>query len=170
MPTKVIVQYEDTIKMNIGKVFDLTMQWLHGQHKPKIGKKTNPPFYIEAKQGTMNASTGYDPVWKKNIRINFFDMEGKATLVRVIAQPIARNIRSSKIEKLKMAWWNGLFSSLFSLLVKMEGGPRKEVQIQAAPTLTPTEDTELKARFCPNCGKKIEQSVDICPDCGTEVN
>ncbi len=169
IPPKVSVNYEDTIHLPILTAFDYSMQWLHGQQKVKIGKKTNPPFLIEAKQGTMMTNSGFDPNWKKQIKINFFDIQGEQTLVRVEATILSRNIRTSHIEKLKLAWWDGLFSSLYSLLVKMEGGIRKETLKTVGPPIRVEQVEALKAKFCANCGKKIEEGITICPSCGIEI-
>ncbi|MHA1150716.1 MAG: hypothetical protein ACTSR8_21045 [Promethearchaeota archaeon] len=103
MPTKVVIEFEDIIHLPIAKTFELALQWLQGQHKARILKKTSAPTYIEAKQGTMNTSSGFDPQWKKHLWINLFDKGGAETLVRVRALPISRNIRTSHIPKLKDA-------------------------------------------------------------------
>ena len=169
MPNKVSVEYEDTINLPINKVYDLSYQWLEGQHKAKIGRKSNPPFLIIAKQGTIMTNSGFDPNWKKALRINFFDIEGQKTLVRLQATILSRNIRTKHIEKLKQAWWNGLFSSLFSLLVQMEGGTKKDTPTPTPIAIMPAQATTSKARFCPNCGQKLEESITICPSCGVEV-
>ena len=168
MPTKVSVQYEETLKISIQKVYDLCIQWLEGQQKANIAKKSKPPTHILAKQGTMMTNSGFDPNWKKSIRINLFDMGGEKTMVRLEASPISRNIRSSHIEKLKQAWWEGLFKGLFSLLVQMEGG-KKEKKVEIQPTFDPEEQVEIQAQFCPGCGKKIEEKIKFCPACGVEI-
>jgi len=169
MPTKLTVQYEENIQLSIEKVFDICIQWLEGQHKAKIAKKTKAPTHILAKQGTMMTNSGFDPLWKKSIRINLFDMGGDKTLIKLDATPISRNIRSSKIEKLKQAWWDGLFKGLFSLLVKMEGGT-KEKKVEKQPEFKPVEQLEIQAKFCPGCGKEIKEAIKYCPACGVDIS
>ncbi|MFX0178421.1 MAG: zinc ribbon domain-containing protein [Candidatus Hodarchaeota archaeon] len=127
------------------------------QHKAKI-KKTIEPTFIEAKQGTMMTNTGHDPNWKKRIRINFYDLEGLKTLVRIEAAPLARNI--FRVEKLKQSWFEGLFSHLFTLL--------HTVETSRALSIKPK--TEYKIANCPNCGKKIDDYAKICPMCGIDIN
>jgi len=168
MPNNVTVQYEDTVNLSIEKASNTCIQWLEGQHKAKITKKSKPPNLIIAKQGTMMANSGFDPNWKKNIRINLFDTGENQTLVRVEARILSRNIRTSHIEKLKNRWWEGLFKNLYSLLVKIEGG-KKEKKVEAQPTFAPEEQVEIKAQFCPGCGKKIDEKVKYCPACGVEI-
>jgi ribosomal protein S27AE len=169
MVNKATVNYEDTLKLPIEKVYEVSVQWLQGQHKAKVGKKSRAPNFIIAKQGTMMTSSGFDPNWKKQIRMNLFEVDGDKTLIQIEATILSRNIRTKHIEKLKQAWWNGLFSNLFSLLVKMEGG-RKEKAPKLEPTYKPEEVVELKAKFCPSCGKKLEEKITICPSCGVEVD
>ena len=70
---KVNVIYEETIQIPVNNAVELAMQWLTSQHKAKI-KKSTPPTFIEAKQGTMMTNTGHDPNWKKRIRINLYDL------------------------------------------------------------------------------------------------
>ncbi|GAH08251.1 unnamed protein product, partial [marine sediment metagenome] len=111
------VIYEETLQISVDKAFELSMQWLNSQHKAKI-KKYTPPTFIEAKQGTMMANTGRDPNWKKRIRINLYDLKNGKTLIRVEATPLSRTIL--RVDKLKKSWYNGLFSSLFSLLKRIE--------------------------------------------------
>ena len=165
---KFTVNYEENIQIPIKKVYDLTIQWLNSQQNPKI-KTANVPTLIDAIQGTEMPDIGYDPNWKKQIRINLFDMQGEQTLVRVEATILSRNIRTSHIEKLKLAWWNGLFSGLFSMLVKMEGGLRKERPQAASQSVIKQQAEEPKVKFCPNCGKKLEEDISICPSCGIDL-
>jgi hypothetical protein len=141
--------YEETVPMNIEKAFEITLQWLKGTHKPKI-KKFTPPNFIEAKQGTMMTNSGHDPNWKKRIRISFYDIEGKQTLLRLEASPLSRNI--IRVEKLKRSWYDGLFFQLFSLL-------------QSVGTQTIKNETTTK--ICRYCGAKIEEQLEICPKCNT---
>ncbi|MFX1593035.1 MAG: zinc-ribbon domain-containing protein [Promethearchaeota archaeon] len=136
------------------------MQWLNGQYKAKI-KTSSPPIFIEAKQGTMMTNTGHDPNWKKRIRINFYSMEGNQTLIRVEATPLSRNI--FRVEKLKLSWYNGLFSHLFSLLNTF-GRTSSEETI-----LDPNIIQGIKIKYCSYCGKKIEEDITICSDCGTKI-
>lgn len=70
---RVNVIYEENIQIDVKKAFNLTLQWLSGQHKAKI-KISSPPTFIEPKQGTMMTNTGHDPNWKKRIRINFYEL------------------------------------------------------------------------------------------------
>jgi len=157
---KINVMYEDSFKIDVKKAFDLTMQWLLGQHKAKI-KESKPSKYIEAKQGTMMTNTGHDPNWKKRIRINFYKLEGKKTLIRVEATPLARNI--FRVEKLKQSWFDGLFSRLFSLLQTV-GKQQKSDAI-----LKSNFKTVIRIKYCPHCGKKVEEKTLICPDCGIDL-
>ena len=145
----VSVIYEENVPLNIEKTYEITLQWLNGTHKAKI-KKSNPPKFIEAKQGTLMANTGHDPNWKKRIRINFYELEGSQTLLRVEATPLSRNIL--RVEKLKKSWYDGLFSQLFSLFhsVKSQSSQRK-----------------VLTRACPYCGSKIEDDIEICTSCDT---
>ncbi len=154
---RINVNYEEKLRINIQKAFDITMQWLTTQHKAKI-KTSTPPTYIEAKQGTMMTSTGHDPNWKKRIRINFYNLEGNQTLIRVEAIPLARNI--FRVEKLKQSWYNGLFSHLFSLLNTFGEVSKKEEPIMVQG---------LKVKYCSYCGNKLEEAEKICPICGTEI-
>jgi len=110
----VTVIYEETLQISLNKAFKLSMQWLSSQHKAKI-KKSTPPTFIEAKQGTMMTNTGHDPNWKKRVRINLYDLNDGKTLIRVEASPLSRNIL--RVEKLKNSWYNGLFSHLFTIYV-----------------------------------------------------
>ncbi len=153
---KVNVIYEETLQIPTTKVFELAMQWLSSQHKAKI-KKSTPPTFIEAKQGTMMTNTGHDPNWKKRIRINLYNLNDGKTLIRVEASPLSRNIL--RVEKLKQSWYNGLFSHLFTLLRTIE------------ETTTPkTLTAELNAKSqCYNCGNKIDRDTKICPNCGIDV-
>lgn len=155
-PMNVTVIYEETLQISVIKAFELAMQWLNGQHKAKI-KKSTPPTFIEAKQGTMMANTGHDPNWKKRIRINLYDLNNNKTLIRVEASPLSRNIL--RVEKLKQSWYNGLFSHLFTLLKTIE------------ETTTPKVlSKNLAAKLhCYNCGNKIDKDTIICPSCGIEI-
>ncbi|MHA2007188.1 MAG: hypothetical protein ACXABO_15755 [Promethearchaeota archaeon] len=158
---KANVVYEENIQIDVGKAFDLTLQWLNGQHKAKI-KTSSPPTFIEAKQGTMMTNTGHDPNWKKRIRINFYELGGNRTLVRVDATPLARNV--FRVEKLKQSWFDGLFSHLFSLL-HTYGKQSKPV------TTTKTEiEGIVEVSYCPNCGKRVQENITICPTCGVEID
>ena len=150
------VIYEESLQISVDKAFELSMQWLSSQHKAKI-KKNNPPTFIEAKQGTMNTNTGHDPNWKKRIRINIYDLENGKSLIRVEATPLARTI--FRVDKLKESWYKGLFSSLFSLLEKME------VKL---PPKSPSKQ-QLKTLHCHNCGNKIDNETKICPNCGIDI-
>jgi rubrerythrin len=146
------VIYEEKIPLNIEKTFKITLQWLNGTHKAKI-KRSNPPTFIEAKQGTLMANTGHDPNWKKRIRINFYDLGGNYTLLRVEATPLSRNVL--RVEKLKKSWYDGLFSQLFSLFYTINSQS--------------TQKSILK-RICPFCGSKIEDEIKTCPSCGTVLS
>ncbi|MFX1529954.1 MAG: zinc ribbon domain-containing protein [Promethearchaeota archaeon] len=157
---KINVMYEENFKLDVKKAFDLTMQWLLNQHKIKI-KESTPSKYIEAKQGTMMTNTGHDPNWKKRIRINFYELEGNNILIRVEAAPIARNI--FRLEKLKQSWFDGLFSHLFSLLHTI-GKQQKSDMIQKS-----NFEVIESSKFCPHCGKKVEEKTLICPDCGNNL-
>jgi hypothetical protein len=156
---KVNVVYEEKLQINAQKAFDITMQWLSGQHKAKI-KTSTPPTFIDAKQGTMMTNTGHDPNWKKRIRINFYTLEGNQTLVRVEAIPLARNI--FRVEKLKQSWYEGLFSHLFSLFNTYGETSRQEKKVE------PKIIQGLKIVYCSYCGKQVEENAKICPSCGIE--
>ncbi|MFW9876900.1 MAG: zinc ribbon domain-containing protein [Candidatus Thorarchaeota archaeon] len=157
---KVNVIYEDSFQIAVERAFELTMQWLKGRHKAKI-KESTPPKYIEAKQGTMMTNTGHDPNWKKRIRINFYELERKKTLIRVEATPIARNV--FRVEKLKQSWFNGFFSHLFSLLQTIE----KQQESDVIPNSN--FETVERTKYCSHCGKKVEEKTLICPDCGIDL-
>lgn len=157
---RVNVIYEERLQLNIQKAFDLTKQWLSSQHKAKI-KVSNPPTFLEAKQGTMMTNTGHDPNWKKRIRINFYELEGKKTLIRIEAIPLARNI--FRVEKLKQSWFNGLFSHLFSLLQTVGKQQKSEAILKS------NFETVERIKYCPYCGKKVEEKTLICPDCGIDL-
>ncbi len=157
---RVNVIYEERLQLNIQKAFDLTKQWLSSQHKAKI-KVSNPPTFLEAKQGTMMTNTGHDPNWKKRIRINLYDLEGTKTLIRVEAMPLARTI--FRVEKLKQSWYDGLFSHLFSLLQTYRESSKLE------ETLKPEIIQGSKLKYCTYCGKKIDEAAKICPSCGIEI-
>jgi len=158
---RVNVIYEENLQIPVEKAFDLTLQWLRSQHKAKI-KVSTPPKFIDAKQGTMMTSTGHDPNWKKRIRISFYELEGSITLVRVEATPLSRNIL--RVEKLKQSWYEGLFSNLFSLLHSVG----KETKPEGIGEVSYKKPSEIK--YCPNCGKKIEEKSVICPNCGIEID
>ncbi|UCC18428.1 MAG: zinc ribbon domain-containing protein [Promethearchaeota archaeon] len=149
--------YEEKFRIGPQKAFDLTMQWLSTQHKAKI-KTSMPHTFIEAKQGTLMTNTGRDPNWKKKILINFYELEGNQTLIRVEATPIGRTV--FRVDKLKQSWYNGLFSHLFSLLNTYA---TKQEKI-AGPSVI----QGLKIKYCSYCGKKIEETAKICPSCGVE--
>ena len=153
---KVNVIYEETLQISIEKAFKLAMQWLNSQHKAKL-KKSTPPTFIEAKQGTMMTNTGHDPNWKKRIRINLYDLSKNKTMIRVEATPLSRNIL--RVEKLKQSWFNGLFTHLFSLLRTIEDTTTTEVLPTKIETKIP----------CSNCGKKIDGETTICPNCGIDI-
>ena len=157
---RVNVIYEEKVQLNIQKAFDLSIQWLRGQHKAKV-KTSNPPTFIEAKQGTMMTNTGHDPNWKKRIRIHFYNLEGTKTLIRVEATPLARNI--FRVEKLKQSWYNGLFSHLFSLLQTYRESS------QLVETLKPEIIQGSKLKYCTYCGKQIDKVAKICPSCGIDI-
>lgn len=157
---KINVMYEDSFQIDIKQAFDLTMQWLLGQHKAKI-KESTPSKYIEAKQGTMMTNTGHDPNWKKRIRINFYELEGKKTLIRIEAIPLARNI--FRVEKLKQSWFDGLFSHLFSLLQTVGKQQKSEAILKS------NFETVERIKYCPYCGKKVEEKTLICPNCGIDL-
>ena len=152
----VTVIYEETFQISIDKAFKLAMQWLNSQHKAKI-KKSTPPTFIEAKQGTVMANTGRDPNWKKRIRINLYDLTNHKTLIRVEASPLSRNIL--RVEKLKQSWFNGLFSHLFTLLQTIE---------ETTPPEVLSKNIDGKSH-CTNCGNKIDKGTIICPSCGIEI-
>ena len=153
---KVNVIYEETLQISIEKAFKLAMQWLTSQHKAKI-KKSTPPTFIEAKQGTMMTNTGHDPNWKKRIRINLYDLNNNKTMIRVEASPLSRNIL--RVEKLKQSWFNGLFSHLFSLLRTIE---------ETAPPEVLSKKVDGK-KHCSNCGNRIDIDTKICPNCGIDI-
>ena len=153
---KVNVIYEETLQIHVNKAFELVMQWLTSQHKAKI-KKSTPPTFIEAKQGTMMTNTGHDPNWKKRIRINLYDLNNNKTMIRVEATPLSRNIL--RVEKLKQSWYNGLFSQLFTLLGTIE---------ETTPLSVHSTKTNVK-KHCSNCGSKIENAAKICPYCGIDI-
>lgn len=157
---KISITYEEKLQIDTQKAFELTQQWLGGQYKAKI-KKSTPPTFIEAKQGTMMTNTGHDPNWKKRITINFYTLEGNQTLVRVEAIPLARNI--FRVEKLKQSWYNGLFSHLFSLLKTYDQSTKHE-KIKETNVIEGS-----KIRYCTYCGNKIEENVKICPSCGIQI-
>ncbi|NVM45737.1 MAG: zinc ribbon domain-containing protein [Candidatus Lokiarchaeota archaeon] len=150
------VIYEETLQIPVDKAFELSIQWVSSQHKAKI-KKSNLPTFIETKQGTMNTNTGHDPNWKKRIRINIYDLENGKSLIRVEATPLSRTI--FRVDKLKESWYNGLFSSLFSLLERMT--------IVIPPKTLPKQ--KIEALHCHNCGNKIDKEAKICPNCGIDV-
>lgn len=154
---KVNVIYEETLQIPVNNAFELAMQWLTSQHKAKI-KKSTPPTFIEAKQGTMMTNTGHDPNWKKRIRINLYDLNNNKTMIRVEATPLSRNIL--RVEKLKQSWYSGLFSHLFTLLRTIEETATSEV-------LSPNIDAKSQ---CYNCGKRIDKDTLICPSCGIEIS
>ncbi len=158
---RVNVIYEENLQIPLEKAFNLTMQWLSSQHKAKI-KVSRPPIFIDAKQGTMMTNTGHDPNWKKRIRISFYELEGKKTLVRVEATPLSRNIL--RVEKLKQSWYEGLFSHLFSLLQSVEQKGKPEGVVEA------NFEQHPEPKYCPNCGKKIEEKTVICSICGIEID
>ncbi|TFG19324.1 MAG: hypothetical protein EU533_06880 [Promethearchaeota archaeon] len=143
--------YEENIPINIQRAFDLSLQWLKGTHKAKI-KKFTSPTYIEAKQGTMMTNSGHDPNWKKRIRMSFYDIEGKQTLLRLQASPLSRNV--IRVQKLKRSWYDGLFFQLFSLL--------QSVGVQ-------TNEKEITTKICQYCGAKIEEKLETCPKCNTQL-
>ncbi|MFX0040931.1 MAG: zinc ribbon domain-containing protein [Promethearchaeota archaeon] len=157
---KISVTYEEKLQIDAQKAFDLTFQWLNGQYKAKI-KKSTPPTFIEAKQGTMMTNTGHDPNWKKRIAINFYTLEEDQTLIRVEATPLARNI--FRVEKLKQSWYNGLFSHLFSLLSTYRQSSKIEKVIE------PDMIQGIKIKYCSYCGKKIEENAKICSNCGIDL-
>jgi hypothetical protein len=157
---KISVTFEEKLQIDAQRAFDLTFQWLNGQYKAKI-KKSTPPTFIEAKQGTMMTNTGHDPNWKKRIAINFYTLEGDQTLIRVEATPLARNI--FRVEKLKQSWYNGLFSHLFSLLSTYRQSSKIEKVIE------PDMIQGIKIKYCSYCGKKIEENAKICSNCGIDL-
>lgn len=157
---KVNVIYEEDVQLNIQKSFDLAMQWLRSQHKAKV-KISKPHTFIEAKQGTMMANTGHNPNWKKRIKINFNDLDGAKTLIRVEAMPLARNI--FRVDKLKQSWYDGLFSHLFSLLLTYRESSKLE------ETLKPEIIQGSKLKYCTYCGKKIDESAKLCPSYGVDI-
>ena len=155
------VSFEEKLQIDIQKAFDVTMQWLKSQYKAKI-KTSQPPSFIEARQGTMMTNTGHDPNWKKKIRVSFYELEGKQTLIRVDAVALARNI--VRIEKLRRSWYDGLFSHLFSLL-----------QSYAKPSQSGLISTTVdrfgtaNLKYCHNCGNKISEDMVICSACGIDI-
>ncbi len=152
---RVTVHYEEKLKLNINKAFDLTLQWLESLHKANI-KQSSPPTFIEAKQGTMMTNTGHDPNWKKRIRVNFYNLEGEQTLIRVEATPLARNI--FRVEKLKQSWFDGLFSKLFSLLHNFGKQTKPEINLQ------------FDTRYCDYCKEEIDKDAKFCPFCGIKID
>ncbi|KKM91930.1 hypothetical protein LCGC14_1223530 [marine sediment metagenome] len=158
---RVNVIYEDNFRLDLVKAFEITEQWLRGQHKAKI-KTLTPPKFIEAKQGTMMTNTGHDPNWKKRIRISFFELASNNIMIRIEAAPIARNV--FRVEKLKQSWYDGLFSYLFSLLKTVEKQPKTEIREK----FESKEGYEIK--YCPNCGKKIVDITIICSSCGIDIH
>ncbi|KKN11623.1 hypothetical protein LCGC14_1024640 [marine sediment metagenome] len=154
------VSFEEKLHIDIQKAFDVTMQWLRSQHKAKI-KASQPPTFIEARQGTMMTNSGHDPNWKKKIRVSFYDLDGNQTLVRVEAVALARNI--IRIEKLRRSWYDGLFSHLFSLLQSYA----KPSQSGLISTTESFRTAGLK--YCHNCGNKISEDMVICPACGIDI-
>jgi len=152
---RVTVHYEEKLKLNINKAFDLTLQWLESLHKANI-KQSSPPTFIEAKQGTMMTNTGHDPNWKKRICITFYNLDGEKTLIRVEATPLARNI--FRVEKLKQSWFDGLFSKLFSLLQNFGQKAKPEANLQPA------------IRYCDYCREEIDKAAKYCPFCGIKID
>ena len=157
---KINVVYEEKLQIETQKAFDLTIQWLSGQYKSKI-KISNPPLFIEAKQGTMMTNTGHDPNWKKRIMINFYTLESNQTLIRVKAIPLARNIFN--VDKLKQSWYIGLFCHLFSLLQTV--GPSLKQEVPGKPNVI----QGIKLKYCKYCGNRIEETAIICPTCGINI-
>jgi rubredoxin len=80
----------------------------------------------------------------------------------VAATPLSRNI--FRVEKLKQSWYEGLFSYLFSLLHSVE----KEAKTEGVVEANFEKHPEIK--YCPDCGKKIEEKTVICPMCGIEID
>ena len=154
------VSFEEKVQLNIQKAFDVTAQWLRSQHKAKI-KKSQPPSFIEAKQGTMMANSGHDPNWKKKIRVSFYDLDWNQTLIRVEAVALARNIM--RIEKLRRSWYDGLFSNLFSLL-RSYAKPSQSLLTSESKDITTSDLLN-----CHNCGFKISKDLIICPACGIDI-
>ena len=72
-------------------------------------------------------------------------------LIRVEATPLSRTIL--RVEKLKQSWYNGLFSSLFSLLERIEG----------TTTLKALPKQVNEALHCHNCGNRVDKDTIICP-------
>lgn len=151
---KTTVHYEEKLRININKAFDLTLQWLEGQYKINI-KQTSPPTFIRAKQGTMMTNTGHDPNWKKRISITFYNLDGEQTLIRVDATPLARTI--FRVERLKQSWFDGLFSKLFSLLQNYK---------QKAEIIS---EIENNFKYCDCCREKINKDAKFCPFCGVKI-
>ncbi|MHA2400402.1 MAG: hypothetical protein ACXADU_16130 [Promethearchaeota archaeon] len=106
----------------------------------------------------MMTNTGHDPNWKKRIRLSFYELEGRKTLLRVEATPLARNVL--RVEKLKRSWYEGLFLHLFSLFLT-------ETQSKVIENAGPGEKSIKK--YCTNCGMKIEEKIIICPSCGIDI-
>jgi hypothetical protein len=155
------VIYENRFNLDLNRAFNLANQWLNSQHKAKI-KKSTPPSFIEAKQGTLMANSGHDPNWKKRIRINLYQLEQNKILIRIEAMPIARNIL--RIEKLKQSWYNGLFSHLFSILQSAQATKQNE-EISKKEVAT-----KISTKYCSNCGKEVDANAIICPRCGVDIN
>jgi hypothetical protein len=151
---KATVYYEEKLRININKAFDLTLQWLKGQYKVNI-KQTSPPTFIMAKQGTMMTNTGHDPNWKKRINITLYNIDGEHTLIQLDATPLARTI--FRVEKLKQSWFDGLFSKLFSLLQNY--GKRVEE----------VSEIEDNIKYCNYCREKINKDAKFCPFCGVKI-
>ena len=158
---KPTVYYENRFKIDIEQVFNLTRQWLNSLHKVKI-KKSTPLSFIEAKQGTMMANTGHDPNWKKRIRVSLYQLEQNKTLIRIEASPIGRNIM--RLDKLKKSWYNGLFIHLFSTLQTAQETKLKEQQLLDVNIVQKT------VKYCPNCGKRVDDNAIICSRCGVDIN
>jgi hypothetical protein len=154
------VIYENRFNLDLNQAFNLTEQWLNSQHKAKI-KKSTPPSFIEAKQGTMMANTGHDPNWKKRIRISLFKLEENNILIRIEAMPLARNV--FRIEKLKQSWYKGLFNNLFTILQTAQESKGKEEISNGDYT------TKKRPKYCSNCGKEIDKDAIICPRCGVDI-
>jgi hypothetical protein len=106
----------------------------------------------------MMTNTGHDPNWKKRIRVNFYELEGNNTLIRVEAMPLARNV--FRIEKLKQSWYYGLFVHLFSLLGTVGQSSKQDEKIIMSQEM----------KFCSYCGKDIERNIKICPNCGSDTD
>jgi hypothetical protein len=154
---RINVTYEQKFKLNSITAYNLSLQWLSTQYKSKI-KITKPPNFVEAKQGTMMTNTGYDPNWKKRIKISLFEIDKDNTLVRIDANPLSRNIL--RVEKLKKSWFEGLFKYLFSTLQATE----KTTEIDVHNDYKEMVDFQMSN--CSNCGESIEKTARICPYCG----